>query len=122
MRMKPKMNQRNADKNGVLATRSEESWVFMISAGSSILGACFLFEPCALATSLGQLLCGNICEESGVSPPVPTPGWILLVADCIIYTGATVAGPRNASPNRSPNFYRVKSISSMIHSFTRIER
>ena len=29
----------------------------MISAGSSILGACFLFEPCAWATSLGRLAC-----------------------------------------------------------------
>ncbi|CAJ1407936.1 unnamed protein product [Effrenium voratum] len=45
----------------------KESYVFMISAASSILGCLFLFEI------------------------VPTPGWMLLLADGIIYTGATVA-------------------------------
>eukprot|EP00913_Durusdinium_trenchii_P026388 g24760.t1 len=44
-----------------------ESWVFMIAAASSILGCFVLFDIAA------------------------TPGWFLLVADCIIYTGATVA-------------------------------
>lgn len=44
-----------------------ESHVFIISAASSIIGCLFLVEI------------------------VPTPGWTLLIADCIIYTGATVA-------------------------------
>jgi len=44
-----------------------ESYVFLASAASSILGCLLLLEF------------------------VPTPGWTLLVADCIIYTGATVA-------------------------------
>jgi len=47
--------------------RFQESWVFMISAASSIVGCLFLFEIVASA------------------------GWVLLIADCIIYTGATVA-------------------------------
>jgi len=47
--------------------RFQESWVFMIAAASSILGCFVLFDIAA------------------------TPGWFLLVADCIIYTGATVA-------------------------------
>lgn len=45
----------------------QESWVFMIAAASSIFGSILLFEI------------------------VPSAGWVLLVADCVIYTGATVA-------------------------------
>jgi len=45
----------------------KESNVFIVSAASSIFGCLFLFEI------------------------VHVPGWTLLVADCIIYTGATVA-------------------------------
>ena len=44
-----------------------ESYVFLASAASSIMGCLLLLEF------------------------VPTPGWTLLIADCIIYTGATVA-------------------------------